>query len=61
MVSINDGLGIKLDFEKYITDNFPLTFLIDFVSLEQPSYGSAPINWDNFTIFNLIANYRIDQ
>ena len=54
------GLGLKLDFEKYISDNFPLTILIDFVSLQQPSSVSVPINFDNFTTFNFIANYRLE-
>jgi hypothetical protein len=54
------GFGLKLDFEKYITNNFPLVLLFDFVSLEQPSYNPDFKNWDNFTAFNLIANYRFD-
>jgi len=48
------GFGLKLDFEKYITNNFPLVLIFDFVTLEQPSY------WDNFTTFTLIAIYGID-
>ncbi len=54
------GFGVKLDFEKYISNNFPLIILFDFVSLEQPNYGSAPINWENFTTFSLAANYNLD-
>jgi hypothetical protein len=54
------GLGLKLDFDIYIEDDFPLLLLIDFVSLEQPVYGSAPINWGSFNTFSLIANYKLD-
>lgn len=54
------GYGLKLDFEKYMQDHFPLIILFDFVSLEQPSYGSAPFNWDNFTTFTLTANYKLN-
>ena len=54
------GFGLKLDFEKYITNNFPLVLVFDFVTLEQPSYVTDISNWDNFTTFTLIANYGID-
>ena len=54
------GLGLKLDFDIYIEDDFPLLLLIDFVSLEQPAYGSAPIDWGNFNTLSLIANYKLD-
>jgi hypothetical protein len=54
------GFGIKLDFEKYITNNFPLVLLFDFVSLEQPSYTTEATSLENFTTFNLIANYRFN-
>lgn len=54
------GFGVKLDFEKYITNEFPLILLFDYVSMEQPNYGQAPIGWDNFTTFSLIANYNLN-
>jgi len=54
------GFGLKLDFDKYITNNFPLILLFDFVSLEQPTYTTDYDNWDNFTTFTLIANYRFE-
>ena len=54
------GFGLKLDFEKYITNNFPLVLVFDFVSLEQPSYVTDFSSLDNFTTFTLIANYGID-
>ena len=54
------GFGLKLDFEKYITNNFPLVLVFDFVTLEQPSYVTNISNWDNFTTFTLIANYGIN-
>jgi hypothetical protein len=54
------GFGLKLDFNKYLTDNFPLILVFDFVSLEQPSYTTDFSSWDNFTTFTLIANYSIE-
>jgi len=54
------GFGLKLDFEKYIANNFPLILLFDFVSLAQPTYTADFDDWDNFTTFTLIANYRLD-
>ena len=54
------GLGLKLDFDIYIDDEVPLLLFIDFVSLEQPAYGSAPISWGNFNTFSLIVNYKLD-
>ena len=54
------GFGLKLDFNRYLTKDFPLVLLFDFVSLEQPSYITDNSNWDNFTTFALIANYRIE-
>jgi hypothetical protein len=53
------GFGLKLDFDKHLTKDFPLVLLFDFVSLEQPSYTTDFSSWDNFTTFTLIANYRI--
>ena len=54
------GFGLKLDFDKYLTNNFPLVLVFDFVSLEQPSYTTDFSSWDNFTTFTLITNYRIE-
>ena len=54
------GFGLKLDFNKYLTKIFPLILLFDFVSLEQPTFITDKSNWDNFTTFTLIANYRIE-
>ncbi len=54
------GFGLKLDFQKYIANEFPLVIWIDYVSLEQPNYGQAPAGWDNFTAFSLIANYNLN-
>ena len=54
------GFGLKLDFEKYLASNFPLILLFDFVNLGQPSYVTDINNWENFTTFTLIANYRIE-
>lgn len=54
------GFGLKLDFEKYITNELPLILLFDYISLEQPNYGQAPVEWDNFTTFSLIANYNLN-
>jgi hypothetical protein len=54
------GFGLKLDFEKFITENFPLILLFDLVSLEQPTHIKDIDSWDNFTTFTLIANYRIE-
>lgn len=54
------GAGLKLDFDQLFKNDFPLVLLFDFVSLEQPSYGQAPIDWDNFTAFTLIANYKLN-
>lgn len=54
------GFGLELDFDKYLTNNFPLVLVFDFVSLEQPSYTTDFSGWDNFTTFTLIANYRFE-
>lgn len=54
------GFGLKLDFDRHFTSKFPLVLLFDFVSLKQPSYTVDFYDWDNFTTFTLIANYRLD-
>lgn len=54
------GFGLKLDFNRHFTEDFPLVLLFDFVSLEQPSYITDFSSWDNFTTFTFIANYRIE-
>lgn len=54
------GFGLKLDFDKYLINNFPLVLFFDFVSLKQPTYTKDYDSWDNFTTFNLIANYGFD-
>ena len=54
------GFGLKLDFDRHFTSKFPLVLQFDFVSLKQPSYTIDFDNWDNFTTFTLIANYRLD-
>jgi len=54
------GFGTKLDFDKYISNNFPLILLFDFVSLSQPTYATGYDDWDNFTTFNLTANYGLE-
>lgn len=54
------GFGLKLDFDRYISNNFPLVFVFDLVSLEQPTYITDYDGWDNFTTFTLIANYRLE-
>jgi hypothetical protein len=54
------GFGIKLDFDRFISKNFPLILLFDFVSLSQPTYTTDYDDWDNFTTFSLIANYVLE-
>jgi hypothetical protein len=54
------GFGVKLDFDRHFTSKFPLVLLFDFVSLKQPSYTIDFDDWDNFTTFTLIANYRLN-
>ena len=54
------GFGLKLDFDRHFTSRFPLVLIFDFVSLKQPSYTIDFDNWDDFTTFTLIANYRLD-
>jgi len=54
------GFGLKLDFDKHFTNGFPLIIQFDFVSLPQPSYITDFNDWDDFTTYNLIANYRIE-
>jgi hypothetical protein len=54
------GFGLKLDFDRHFTKDFPLVLLIDFVSLRQPTYSTIFDNWDNYKTFTLIANYRLN-
>ncbi len=54
------GFGLKMDFNKYLSNNFPLILLFDFVSLEQPTYITDYDDWKNFTTFTIIATYSIE-
>jgi hypothetical protein len=53
------GFGLKLTFERYFKNNFPLVLLFDLVSLEQPSYTTTHNSSGNFTTFTLIAGYEL--
>lgn len=53
------GFGLKVNFERYFKDDFPLVLLFDFVSLEQPSYTTDHNSSGNFTTFTLIAGYEL--
>ena len=55
------GAGLKLDFNSLFTDDFPLVINFDYVSLKQPTYITNYDDWDNFTTYSLIANYRLDS
>ena len=55
------GAGLKLDFNSRFINEFPLVIFFDYVNLKQPTYITNYNDWDNFTTFSLVANYRLDS
>ena len=52
------GLGLNLNIENYFYARFPVSIKIDYVNLKQPTTLTDFNDWDNFTTFDIIINYR---
>ncbi len=52
------GFGLNLNLEYNLIPNFPMSIKIDYVNLKQPTAVTYFDDWDNFTTFNIIINYR---
>ena len=54
------GFGLNMEGSKWIDTNLPLSIMIDYTSLQQPTYIVNFDDWDNFTIFSIRLNYLFE-